>query len=166
MKKLLTAVIFFLALPATSRASQDFNIFFTEANPRAGAIWTGTYTITDGVVSAFSALVGGFDVEQWTFEGGINGPDPFDNILSSIWISTGLFPSPFFPPDSGRTEFQILTLFEDPGPLFPSHRYRIHTAGTGDHSGTYTAQAVLIPEASAWLLLGVGLIVFRVRSYR
>lgn len=146
MKKLLAVGIFFLALaPSTSRASQLFNLFAGIGNFGFSA----TYTITDSVMSSFFMAVNCSANIPCIFDQIVStAADPFDGIPSdTIVLGRSL---------SGIETDGPLHLFEEPSPFGLQHLFRIHTRFGNDRSGLYTAQAV-IPEASAWLLVGIGL---------
>jgi len=96
-----------------------------------GIVWTGTYTVDGGVLTEFSAEIGNCGA-NCTYNTIIFNGDPGDS-LSLIGSPTG-----------------FLTLFANNWSALDLEGSRI---------GTYNSNSVAVPEPSALLLLGAGLLV-------
>jgi PEP-CTERM motif len=155
MKSIIVAIAMFLSLVAGPARATNFNIFFFEGFAPGGLqIGSGTYSVADGKLTAFHALITGCinDVVVCNFNG-TSGADPFDGIPSETFFFSD------FPPINGQTE-SFLDLLESSAP-FAAHTFTTHTPGAFDPDGVYTVAAT--PEPSAlWLILaGVALLVVR-----
>jgi hypothetical protein len=144
MKSIIVAVALLLSASVANATSINFFLFLQESPT---LVDVGTYTITDGKISAFHVVVGGcFNAQAECNFNGTGGADPFDGIPSDT-----VFNNVFSPPRNGGNE-SVLHLFESQGPPIFAHQFTTHTVGSFDPSGTYFAVATAEPT-TLWLLL-------------
>ena len=150
MKTIIIGAMLLLASARADATSLNFNIVF-DSGPGGQILGSGMYTITDGQITAFHAVITAcFNALVECNFNGSGGADPFDGIPSQ-----NSFIDVFSPPRNG-TNFSVLNLFEsspitDPLITFEQHQFTTHTAGSFDPNGFYFA--VTTPEPSTlWLL--------------
>jgi hypothetical protein len=153
LRALPVAVLLFAAAPAQA-VSTNFNIFFEHHFPATGVVqlFPGTYTITDGKLTAFDAVLdfacGGNPPRLCDFHVILDSSDP---MTGQPVVGTDPYPS-----FGGILDRSIVEMFAHG--LFPNQNgYDVRTPGPDFFSERYFVAAT--PEPSAlWLLLAGALL--------